>query len=484
MPPGRGPTATQLVQLALDAGAEPFTHEGRPYLRVREGDNHETFPLGTRGTEARQWLHRLSRRESECVPGPEALDGALGALAAEAGTGPERSVWQRVGRPAENAIVIDRGTPDHRAFVVGPGQWAEGPSPIDFLRSRKSLELPGADHDGAIESLRPFINLDGESDWYLTVAWLVAALWPEGPYPLLLLSGQAGTAKSTAARVLRALVDPSRAPIRALPRDVRNLAVAARWNRCLVFDNVSSIPTEISDALCQLSTGGGFAHRKLYTDDEEEVFTEERPVIVTSIEQVVVRGDLLDRAILIELPVIPRSRQQAEADFWRDFGRAKPAILGGLLGVVARVLALLPDIHLSEMPRMADFARLGVAVEGACRWPPGSFLDSYGERLTEASEEAVAASPIGELIVGLAKGEGCVASSQDLLQRLSDRSGRSPVDLAKDRAWPTSPRALSGQLKRLAPDLLRAHSVIVARPQRTSSKRLWSIRIDDAGSPS
>ena len=44
----------------------------------------------------------------------------------------------------------------------------------------------------------------------LIVAWLLMALRPSGPYAVLGIQGQQGSAKSTLSRVLKALVDPSR----------------------------------------------------------------------------------------------------------------------------------------------------------------------------------------------------------------------------------------------------------------------------------
>ena len=43
------------------------------------------------------------------------------------------------------------------------------------------------------------------------------------------------------------------------------------------------------------------------TDDEEQIFDVQRPVIITAIEDVAVRGDLLDRAIVVMLPSISES---------------------------------------------------------------------------------------------------------------------------------------------------------------------------------
>jgi hypothetical protein len=64
----------------------------------------------------------------------------------------------------------------------------------------------------------------------------------------------------------KALIDPSAAPVRALPREERELMIAANNGYLLAFDNLSGLPAWLSDALCRLASGGSFAVRQLYTD--------------------------------------------------------------------------------------------------------------------------------------------------------------------------------------------------------------------------
>lgn len=111
-----------------------------------------------------------------------------------------------------------------------------------------------------------------------------------------MLAGEQGSAKSTFSAVLRKLLDPNCAPLRALPREDRDLFIAANNGHVLTFDNVSGLPGWISDTLCRLATGDGFAVRQLYTDQDEVLFDAARPVILNGIEDMVTRPDLADRA--------------------------------------------------------------------------------------------------------------------------------------------------------------------------------------------
>jgi hypothetical protein len=76
----------------------------------------------------------------------------------------------------------------------------------------------------------------------LVVAWLLASLRPSGPYPLLAISGEQGSAKTVLSKMLKALVDPNVAPVRALPREERELMIAANNGYVLAFNNLSGLP--------------------------------------------------------------------------------------------------------------------------------------------------------------------------------------------------------------------------------------------------
>jgi hypothetical protein len=104
--------------------------------------------------------------------------------------------------------------------------------------------------------LRELLNVD-DNTCCLIVAWLIASLRPRGPYPLMALFAEQGSGKTTAGRLLRDLVDPNAAPLRAEPRDGRDLMIAANNAWLIAFDNLSHIPLWLSDALRRVSTGGG-----------------------------------------------------------------------------------------------------------------------------------------------------------------------------------------------------------------------------------
>lgn len=86
------------------------------------------------------------------------------------------------------------------------------------------------------------------------------------------------------------------------------------------------------------------------------IFDAMRPVILTGIEELATRNDLLDRAVLLTLPTIPEDKRRPEAEFWAAFDAAAPSILGALLPAVSDAMRRLPAVKLPRLPRMADFA--------------------------------------------------------------------------------------------------------------------------------
>src|SRR6266436_5358975 len=161
-------------------------------------------------------------------------------------------------------------------------------------------------------------------------------------------------------------------PPRWLSPEGSDLFIAASNGHVLAFDNVSGLPAWISDTLCRLATGGGFAVRQLYTDQDEVLFDAARPVILNGIEEIVTRPDLADRAVFLTLQPIPEEHRRPEQELWAAFDAARPRVLGVLLDAVVVGLKRLPATRLEKLPRMADFALWATACETAL-WPTGTF---------------------------------------------------------------------------------------------------------------
>src|SRR5205823_1146413 len=373
--------------------------------------------------------------------------------------GPERAVHVRLAEHAGH-IYLDLGDECWRAVEIGPSGWRIiGSPPVRFRRAAGMLPLPLPQVGGSIEELASFLNLPSRNDFVLVVAWLLATLRAGGPYPVLAISGEQGSANTVLSKLLKDLVDPNVAPVRALAREERDLVIAANNSHVLAFDNLSSLPHALSDAFCRLATGASFGLRQLYTDADEVLFQAARPILLNGIEDVIGRSDLADRALFLTLPPIADRHRRSEKQFWRDFEAARPGILGSLLDAAANGLRNLPGIHLEQLPRMADFALWATACETAF-WPAGTFARAYQANRRAAIDDLIDADPVAARVRELmASRTMWTGSASDLLRAGADRAG--PGLPSGTAAWPKNPRALSGRLRR-AQAFLRVMGVHIA----------------------
>jgi hypothetical protein len=208
----RKPTQAELLVRCAE-GAEVFhTPAGDAYATIPVGDHRETHPIKSKGF--RRWLVRAFFERYDRPPGAQALQDALGLLEARAQfDGPERDVHVRVAEHGGN-IYVDLANEQWEAVEISTRGWrvvSSEATPVRFRRPRGMLPLATPARGGRLEELRRFMNVTDDLGWRLIAAWLIQALRPKGPYPMLILQGEQGSAKSTVERLLRALLDASTA---------------------------------------------------------------------------------------------------------------------------------------------------------------------------------------------------------------------------------------------------------------------------------
>ena len=312
--------------------------------------------------------------------------------------------------------------------------------------------MPEPQRGGSLEELRGFLNIDSEG-WTLIRAFLVSALRPALPCPILVAKGEQGAGKSTACRLISSLIDPRTSALRGAPREVRDLVAAARNSWLVCFDNLSHLPQELADAACRLATGGGFGGRELYSDYDEAVFDATRPLVFNAIPDLgATRPDFLDRALIIDFHDIKPELRRDESQFWREFEAARPSILGALLDAVALGLRKLPALALAQLPRMADFATWASACEDGLGLQRGEFLKVYEANRADARNLALDSSPLYEPLRELAR-EGFRGSTAELLLRLNSMVSDG---MRRSVRWPKAPNALANTLRRMASNLRSA----------------------------
>lgn len=260
------------------------------------------------------------------------------------------------------------------------------------------------------------------------------------------IGGFQGSGKSTLLRLLSRLVDPTLAPERNLPKEERDLFVAAMHSHLQTFDNLSGINASMSDALCRIATGGGFSARALHTDGEEFLLQACKPILLNGISDLARRGDLADRSILVTAARLPPERRRPEEEFWKQFSQDEPMILGALFTAVAWALKNQAAAIVTGI-RMADAAKFMEGAAEAFGWEQGTFAKLLRENRRLANEIVIESDPFSAALVDLLreKNGDWRGSTTDLLMALSERVTEK---VRRSKIWPISPSGASAALNR------------------------------------
>lgn len=418
------------------------------------------------------WLRAEYWKESHSGISDTTLNAALATLNA-AGvnegklvTVPLRAACQ------ENAYYIDLCDRYWQVIEISENGWAiRSDSPALFTRTQSMRSLPEPQCGAEIDLLWKHINIPPERR-LLVLAWLIESLRPDTPFPVLELVGEQGSAKSTTQSVLRSLIDPNKVMLRGRPKAVEDIFVAAANNWVVSYENLSSLTAEQQDALCTLSTGGGFAARQLYTNGEEHVLETKRPVMLNGISVIATRPDLIDRVVHIDMPVIDAARRKEDSETRSDWERDRPMVFAALLDLFVRVLGVLPTIKLTHKQRMADFERLGEAVAQVLGYPIGSFQAQYAEHNRAGIDRALDGNPVAQVLDKFISERLPDGIWQGTAGQLYDQLNAEGI--ADKTTWPKSPKGLADQLRRLAP-AYRAKGIEVIHQGHSREGALWRI---------
>ncbi|MFE2865519.1 ATP-binding protein [Embleya sp. NPDC059259] len=461
MSESKKPTQASVLLAMIRDRYRPLTgDDGNPYAVKLEGPSI-ALPLSG-GGGLRQVLARAFAEEHDgSVPGGAALTDALNAFAGHALTCDPEPIHLRVAGHG-SAVVLDLGTADGRCVVLDGGAWSiQATSPVLFRRTKLIGPLPDPIPGGDLSGLRALVNVS-DVDWPLIVGWMVGALLPDLPYPILGLRGLRGTAKSNTTRMVTRMVSPSPVPTRSTPRDVKSWIIGAYAGWISGIDNVSFVSDEFSDWLCRASTGEGMVDRALYTDSDVSIISFRRPIILNGIEFAGGQGDLANRMLPLEL--LPITHHRSEHDLWADYRRAHPTALGALLDLTARVQAVRHTLPEPGNARMADFARVLVALDHITGWKS---LDRYLHLSSQTEAESLSA--FGEALRDFAQRAYCgrwQGTPADLWGALTPKDANG--DPRPPKGWPVL-RRMREQVKRDLP-ALRSYGIEVDLDQRATDR--------------
>ncbi|WP_204807773.1 ATP-binding protein [Mycobacterium riyadhense] len=440
--------ASQLVDMALADYRLGVSDDGQPYGTYPDAP-HVALPLrggklGLRSALARTYFGRF-----DAAPSSQALSDACAVIEGYAAQEKPRTLHLRVAEHG-GAVYIDMADRTDRVIEISRGTWhVANTAPVVFRRTELTAgmaETMDPVSGGDVDILWRHVNVAPEDQPVLLAVLVSALIQPDAPHVILALLAEHGSAKSTTAKRLVSLVDPSIAPLRMPPRDVDQWVTAANGSWVVAVDNVSTVPPWWSDALCRAATGDALTKRRLYTDADLAVLKFRRVVILNGIDLGGLAGDLSDRLALVELGRITDTARRPEAALEKEWRRDYPVILGGLLDLAAEVHERLQTITVAGgLPRMADFGRVLACVD---QLHGSNGMRRYRGRATRLAADSLASdSFVAELVAHRYRAEAL--TSRQILGELTpaDKGWRRPRD------WPRNARIVTTQLTRHAPAL-------------------------------
>jgi hypothetical protein len=365
--------------------------------------------------------------------------------------GPKKSLHNRFARIG-NKFFVDLVNEDWSAIEVTENGWdVLALPPITHLRHTHQLPQTTPERGGKITDILEFINVKHPNDKLLILTWIVCAMIPDIPRPIMIIYGSQGSGKSGACRIIRKLLDPSKVEFLEIPSREVELAQILAHHAVPIFDNQGIIKSRISNLLCKGSTGGGISKRKLYSDDEDIIYSFQRSIVINGINIPSAAPDFLDRSILIELRRIDLKKRKTEHELMQKFEEYRPKLLGAIFDLLSEAMKAYPTIKLSRHPRMADFAVWGSAVAVAMGETADTFLDALEANSKRQLEEVLEDDPVAQAIIKFAeeKGEWKDIASTLLLDLEAQFGDNKP----RYNTWPKSPEVLSKRLRKLQTSL-------------------------------
>jgi energy-coupling factor transporter ATP-binding protein EcfA2 len=481
------------VQLLNDAKLHltPWTTEdGRLFLDYTEAGVRRTMSIAPTGyCDFRGWFSAYCVDTAGLLPNGDLSTAAQTYFSHWVrSTGQKVKDYIRVGGKLGD-LYLDIGNDANDAWHIsanGIAKVSGGPSHIRMLRGAGMLPL--VDPDLSVPAsefpvlLKKFVAADDDT-LMLLVAWLLGCLRPEGPYPVLTISGEQGSGKSTILRLMRRIIDPHALDMRTPPEDQRDLQAMVRNSFVLAYDNVSHITNKMSDALCVISTGtGAQGGRALYTNAEESAVRVCRPVAMNGIPDVVERGDLVDRSIHVHLPRIDPKHRRDDSEFWDAFHANHAKLLGSLMNAALIATQNYGNVVLAEKPRMSAFAVWVVAAEEAFGWPKGRLMEVYKRNRSAAENQMLEFHGLASAMLRM------MENQKEFSGTYSDLIGQLEMNIGPREKLPQTSHSFAAELRRIRPALERCGLRFYSAGRSGSStqkgrSRISIVRVDDEDTP-
>jgi hypothetical protein len=342
-------------------------------------------------------------------------------------------------------------------------------------------------NEGYFKEFLTLFNLRNQKDLLLFSVYLISALIPEIPKPILVISGNGGGAKTTTFTLLKNIIDPCSIDLLSFSPNKNDLIQSLEHHYVNYFDNVSYISHDVSDILCRAVTGSGNSKRELYTTDQDFIYKFKRMIGINGINIVTTKQDLLDRSLALKVERIPENKRRKEQEIKEKFDRLRPYTLGYIFDILVKFQRHQKEHSeeklLKELPRMADFAECGEIISRCLGNKDFEFINAYRENIDLQNEELIELHPVAEAVIILMEEKVFWMKSPTLLNKeLADIMCQIDSAILRSKYWPKAPNQLTRQLNELTPILLKKNIEVVTGIKDSFGKRCIRLtKITDKG---
>lgn len=442
-----------LMKFIENEQIELFMNENNePYAEVFVEGHKELLPINS--NKFANWAQQLYFVKTDNAIRQENLKQVICLLDAKVqfGNMPRFTLYNRIAKHDES-FWYDLTNQSWSAVKVSTYGWSvESTIPKLFCRQKHQQPQVTPKTGGNISKIFEYINVKQYKT--LFTCWLVSCFVPDIPHPMPIIYGEKGAAKSTACVLLKRLIDPSSLATLTLNKDEKSLILNLKKHYYLPFDNVSAISNDMSDTLCRAITGNAIQQRKLFTDDEDCIYTFQRCLTINGINNVANRADLLDRSIMFELERVSPTNRKKLQDIYKSFEEDRPYLLGSIFDILSKAMCIYPTVDLPELPRMADFCQWGFAIAEAMGGLGNKFLEEYSSNQSIQNDEAIDADPCAFLIVEYMRNiDSWNGRVSEFLIALKTEAEKQGFNTRNSTILPQAPNALSRRIKAIKSNL-------------------------------
>ncbi len=437
------------------------------------------------------WVYRklvIPGSLSPILPKPVQVQTVLAYLKAHAEFDAERRIlYLRVAIDDHdhNTIHYDLTNEQWQVVKIIPEGWLIEEKPtVMFRRQNNQLPqvMPSRDYDkNTFDKFINLLNINREEHKLLLKCYIIALLISDIPKAILMLHGEPNSAKTTCLELIRMLIDQVSTKTLSI-KSVKNndnaeIVQQLDHNYLPYYDNISFIPEWLSDILCRASTGDSFSKRKLFTNNDDILYSYIRNVGFSGVNLAATKSDLLRRGLIIELERIQRDNQKQVKLIWKEFQDLRPKVLGYIFDILAQVLKMKRQgvTVVGGLPSLSDWGEWCELISQAMGNKPGEFITVFNKNIESQNEAAIEDSVIAETIIKFMEDKTeWTGTSGMLLTHLEFEAPALGINIKDRKTWPARPNVLKKWLKYVISNLKEAHNITIreADDSSTKSKRI------------